>query len=263
MNKALAITVLWGAAALFLGAQNPPAKPAIPEGPLLTEPASKFSSWTISYTYRTPEADPGKVAESWHAKAKNDPELAKIMAKNPSLVAAKARVVEVDVVKTGDTKSEVSVQSNGAKSDRWLKNRLTIRRQAESAKVSVALLPEETSELDFAEFAWISPKNFKEIKKVEGRDCLVFSDMVPLLQLEDGRLFMQMDGMGSGDTVFATAVVDLATRLPVSLEYDVSIRKYVFGPAPSLPLVLPPDLDSALLQYEKRTKARNAGMSPP
>jgi hypothetical protein len=262
MNKISALLIFLFSMPFLLHGQTSTEKKQLPEGPLLAEPAPKFSAWAISYTYSTPEPNSEKMTEYWKAKAKEDPEVAKMMSKNPSILATRARVVRINVVKTGDIKSEISTLSSGAKGDRWLKNRLTIKRDAVTKKISLALLAEEVNELDFAELAWISPKNFKEIKKVEGRSCLVFSDMIPLLQLDDARLFQQIGG-GGEDEVLVTAVVDMATRLPVSLEYEACTRIYTFGEVPTQPQALPPDLETELKRYEKRSQDRNASMSVP
>lgn len=71
------------------------------------------------------------------------------------------------------------------------------------------------SKSDFEGFEWLRPDKYKETKKMGMRDCLVFEE-----------------GATEGGTSGRVAVIDDATRLPVSLEEGGIVTTYTFDPTP-------------------------------
>ncbi|HSJ02537.1 MAG TPA: hypothetical protein VK956_08795 [Verrucomicrobium sp.] len=100
---------------------------------------------------------------------------------------------------------------------------------------------------DFEGLGWISAKNFTGVKSMTGVDCLVFKDVLP--------------GESPGVTVPVQAVVDLKTRLPVSLQVGDSLTTYQFNPAPTSELKPPAHVLASAEQWTVRRK--QARMVPP
>lgn len=249
----------WGG----LAQSNQMASSRLPSGPLLTEPAPEYSAWSIAFEYPKAESEADSRAgyqAAWERLANGDPALAKFLAKHPTHMKGKPRIQEVTTVKTGDIRREVTTYTSGQKDERWVKGDIVVRRSGLTGKIEVET---ESTAVDFPELSWIQPRDFKEVRKMHGAECLFFEGQIERLQVEDGRLYGAIGGTGTEERLKATAVIDLKTRRPLSLEFERVKRTYTFGPRPSSKLVLPRDLAAAVQKIQQQANARNASLSSP
>jgi len=240
--------------------------PDIPSGPLVATETPAFSHWTVTCTYAGGDNDAKRDAAYSAAAAKmaaSDPVLARMLATRPDMMH-RPRLKQRNVIKTGKVRVESWTYADGKQEEKWQNEKGAVTRSAFTGKFTVQMLDGEKTP-DFPEFAWLNAGNFKEIKMVNGNKCMVFVGKIQVGQIEDPIFFAKDARPVEGDeaTITATAVINLETRMPVSVQYRDQTRKYEYPPAPTVALTMPPEFAAVVQQVEERTKARNAPLSPP
>lgn len=237
---------------------------SLPTGPFIAPHAPEMSSWTAVYTWSgKPEAEEEAAHQTMLEQQKqSDPELVRILEKNPGFAQRVPRIVRLETVKTGPIKVEVTVYSSGVKGERWLKRQMIALRDPFVNRIVLEPSTAAGPEHDFPDFAWVAEKYFKGIELVGGRECLLFEGTVLDSQVESGRLFME-DSTIPGEEITATAVIDLETRLPVLLKYKQVVRTYSFNAPPGQQLTLPTDVAEQIAKSERLYKSLNARLAPP
>jgi len=259
-----------------LFSQTPsPAVSATPPLPPLIKRAPDKVQWVISYKVAGPGIKTHE-AQQQAGKTVEPPARQKIVIKNQNLVF------------------ERTINENGAALDTWyLPPALAVSSsQGKSWTLASASSPgfESTNYAseDFAGFEWISQQNFKGLKEVNGRPCLVFQDRVVTIETAEleilrsdinrdfSWLTLNENGAstkGSPKRTFniedyknpVVAYIDEQTRLPVALVYKCPAgtvtRTYQFQPAPAT-LQLPPEAQVILNTSAERQRRMSAGHAP-
>jgi len=140
--------------------ETAPAVPPLPAGPLIKR-APEFSQWAATTIAQA--ASKGEEA--------------------PGGGAAKPKVLQrVQVTKTGPIRWLVTIEPTGNRLEAWCKGSLQIfmRPEWKEPMLSDASDRDNPMRLDFSKtdfpgFEWISASNYKGIRKVDGRERIVFA----------------------------------------------------------------------------------------
>jgi len=249
--------------------QGTPEPPPLP--PLLARHLPDFCQWTVDYKYKvaaTKEAH-DSVMDAYKKLAGQDSSVANAMS-NPRFLYAldPPRPLRTAVVKTGNIRYEVQSMERGFQSECWAFGDTVVERAPDSRKLDVHM-DDPDPEGEFPELTWLSVSNFKERKKIEGVDCLVFQETVDPLAISNPRGFIaeQKNGQNSKGLqvvkVEVTAVVTDQTRLPVSLQTPTESRRYIFADPPTQMLSAPPEFLAAAKEMKARLEASARPLSPP
>jgi hypothetical protein len=260
-------------ACLILGgsicrAQSAGAADDLPAAPWVLPAAPDFAKWSIEYRY----ADTGNSRAKVHADAvarikamsNADPVYGKAMANNPGLLLAMdpPPLQQVAIVKTKNLRQEKLVYEGGYTGERWNDGIAELNLLPGAKSITVDLVGGDPSTQDFQEFSWLARGNFKSRLKDSGKDYLIFQQSMPALQITNPRLY---NGLRASDPaseqvttkVPITAIVDAATKLPVSLQVGSEFHLYSFLPASPDMLVMEPEFAQAAQQTEERYRAMN------
>jgi|GEM_PF-1776215 hypothetical protein len=241
----------------------------LPPGPLIKSTAPEFSAWQVSCTYEGgPEKAESRRQEFQKALAKmaeQDPAMAKFLGGSPAGTTPRPRVTQLSTVKTGEIRQETMVFEGGKKEEIWEAPGTRLRKNAFDGKIHLetgVMRPDELG--DFPEFSWIGKENFRGIKPVKGRPCLIFESRVQRGILEDPRNGFQVPDADLSEDAFvtATAAVDLETRLPVQLQWEDQTRTYEFRRPPAQKLVFPEEFARVLQQSLQRARSATAPLTP-
>ena len=231
-------------AAPTLVSTAPPATDPLSSGPLVKgAPAS--SQWVVTYKY--PDENTSQQGQP---------------------AAGGTRVKKIVATRSGPVTYEEITDESGGKIEKWYSNNEQFTRKPGSPGFFSAdkngfnnANYEYRSPTGFQGFDWIAKSCFEGIKKIDGRDCLVFRSQKRREFVLDPNLFgamkkMQADAPNSQGpsepTVAVTASIDLETRLPISVQIGEEIRTFTFLEPPKTPVTLPPELSE---QIEKKKKA--------
>lgn len=265
--------LIFGCAAPLLGQQPAPSAPPLPPGPLLKR-APDYSTWTV-ISKGTPVAGGAPATNDTAGGGQDQPQ--------------GAPVTQLTVIKTGSTMLEYNVDANGQRHEIWHIAGLRIVVQLgtatpliipESAAKTALVCPDYAGRdiysinfatSDFAGLDWLSPSTYSGMVEYQGNDCIVFKGTVSPLSEKaqvDERLYIEGErarGRSVPDAVRVPAVayVDLATRLPVRVQFGGEKCTYQYGPAPRAPLQLPAELAGPAKEYEHRIEALSAPASRP
>ena len=225
---ALTILILLGAASTICMAQTPApgsTPPPVPPPGRLLNRAPDFSQWTVSYKTSVPDKpNPGE----------------KVPVDSGDSVTV--------VTKTKPVYHVQRLNGAGRRIDQWAEGGVQVV-ILPNAQLPLVSAPGGESyginftRSDFPDVAWVSRKNFADIKNVMGFDCLIFRDKVrPIME----------GARGVGEvipTLDAEAGIDIKSRLPIYLRLGDSMTTYVYGTAPSSPLVPPANIASLIQQW--------------
>lgn len=240
--------------------------PEIPEGPLLADAAPVYSRWTVTCTYSEARKEEDLSAEYKAAMmkiAEEDPVAARLLKQKPEMLQRKPRLIQRVINKSDDTRTELLTYSNGKKGETWQNSKVAVTRDAFTDAFSVRVTEGEAFG-DFLEFAWVKKDNFKEVTSVRGKKCMVFRSVVQLKQIEDPKAYAVEGGLdGEESNVTATAMIDLETRMPVSLQFNDQTWNYAISETPKTTLTIPGEFKAVLVDVEKRMLARRVALPAP
>ncbi|MEO7934112.1 MAG: hypothetical protein ABIT76_13240 [Chthoniobacterales bacterium] len=259
MKTKVALTLIFGWASFVMGqAPTPmPSLPPLPSGPLLKR-APDFSTWTVTFKGHVIEQTaPSATATTGEGgKKENEP------------------VLSVStVVKTGTTIVEQNVEANGQRRQIWHYSGARIVQAPGTSNPTICsdygggdIFSINFASTDFAGLDWLSQKTYSGIVKYQGNDCIIFNGTVSPLSVrakvdEQADIQIAKDfGQPHADKVMvaATACIDLATRLPVFVQFGHEKRTYQYGTPPTSPLALPTELAGPLQAYVKHMQILSA-----
>jgi len=259
MKIKVALTLLLGCVSFVMG-QAPapsPSVPPLPPGPLLKR-APDYSTWTVTFKGNViEETAPSATATTGEGGKKE---------KEPVLSVS-------TVVKTGTTIVEQNVEANGQRHQIWHYSGARIVPAPGTSNPMIGsdfgggdIFSINFASTDFAGLDWLSKKTYAGIVKYEGNDCIVFKGTVSPLSVR-AKVDEQADIQLAKDfgqphaapvMVPAVACIDLATRLPVFVQFGQEKRTYQYGTPPTSPLTLPPDLAAPLQAYIKHMQILSA-----
>ena len=247
-------------------AQQP--APSPPPEPLIAAHMPASSSWTAMFVYGGAEKDEVALSARYAAaikqRAANDAVLARELAANPAMLVRPSNIKQRIITKTGDVREEMTIYTSGQHGERWQFGNKVVTHDAYTHRFSMETSGPVKNEADFPEFAWISKQNFTGIQTIEGKKCLVFTATVDPERIENPRLFAQTSGNSDPNAKMpATAIIDLDTRLPVSVQCGSRVQTYQVLAAPTEGLVVPPEFLAVAQEAEKRINMRNAPLSAP
>jgi ribosomal protein L19 len=239
--------------------------PSLPPGFVFRNQTPDFSSWTIRIVHPETEKDRQSRQEAFTAAmqkmAADHPGVARIVSVNPTLGTMKPPVEKIQVTKTGKVRREEISFVGGKTEQRWWIPAGYVQKDPFTGRVNFEGGVDGEGMPAFPELAWITAGNFRGVDKT---GALIFEGRQDRLALEDPKLFGLTQGVGGEDAQVAVkALIDPKSQLPLSVEWEGQIRTYQFGPAPSTPLTLPPDLAAIVQQSAKRAAAATRPLSPP
>ncbi len=227
-----------------------PSVPPLPRGPLLKR-APDFAQWEIAKFHST--KNPAKPGAGQDADETAHPESPK----------------RVSVTKTGEMRHLVAIDPDGSRSKIWFKGDLEVVCQpgwkfpwlakAHDPHNPFAI---DFSRTDFPECGWVSARNYRGIQKVQGRDCILFSERVTIVPDPDNpdSNIPQISGTNAA-WYGRAAFVDLETRLPVTEVTSGEITTYQFGTPPQTMLTFPADIQKTIDTREAELKRETS--EPP
>lgn len=211
----LIATLLLGMASVALGQANRGGEvPPYPGGPAIQLRAPDFSRWTVTVN---PKKIPTAAGESSEGEGKEGGAAQKAGFAERTLITKSKAIMHEQVV-----------GSKGALREKWCLGEyqypLTGAKDARvvpytKSSFTGAINPARYTDYtvtDFPGFEWITPERYNGLKKVMGRDCIVYS----------------LDG--------TVAYVSLEHRLPVGLLKADKTLIYEFQSAPQIMLTPPP-----------------------
>ena len=228
------ITVAVAMSGFHAGAQtaaSPEPRPVPPTGPLL-HAAPEFSAWTIARSTVL-----GLGSQTAEAVARS----ASVASKPDSLTS---------VTKTDHIRHQTRKLKTGEQEDIWYEhgNRVTMESiwkipMFEGA-TSRANLPQGP---DFPELAWIAAGNFVGTQEYQNVAYFVFES-----QVADGNAAAAKEYGYQLKPTFNRAYVNADTRLPWLLQTGDVLQRYVFQPAPTALLEVPPEYQTMFDTYERK-----------
>jgi len=260
-TKLLCIFLFGCAAPLFAQQAAPaPSKAPLPAGPLIKRTPS-YSIWTVSCQ--------GTPVDGQLPTAFGAPRDAKGQQKQ-------AVVTQLTVVKTGSTIVEQVVDADGQQHVIWHMGGYQI--SVTPGTNTPVVCPESGGDdiysinfavSDFAGLDWISAQTYTGITQYHGRDCMIFNTSVSPLEGWRRRLeaaaIQQAKALGHqlADAVMvpATAYIDVATRVPLFVQFGGEKCTYQYGPAPKAKLQLPTQLAGPMKNYDQKIDALSAPAS--
>jgi len=264
MKTRLLCFLLLGCAAPLLGQQAEP-KPSMapmPGGTLLKRTPA-YSIWTVSCQGTPVEGEmPAAFGAPSHGKGQQKT----------------AVVTQVTVVKTGSTIVEQQIEADGQQQVIWHVGGFQITMTSGTASPNVS--PDSGGDdiysinfavTDYAGLDWVSAKTYSGMIKYQGLDCMVFNSTVSPLEGWRQRLetaeIEQARALGhqvpDPVTVPATAYIDLASRVPVFVQFGGEKCTYQYGPAPKAPIHLPQQVADPMKVYDRKIEALSAPASRP
>jgi hypothetical protein len=241
-------------------AQMPGAVTDVPPGPWVMVSAPSFARWNIEYRYSDAAVHGKARAESAQRskeQTSTDPAYAKMMADSPAMALAMdpPRLQEVAVIKTRNLKQTKMAYEGGLTGERWSDGVVVMARLPGSKNITVDPAAQDPTTQDFQEFSWLSRDTFQTRQKVADREYLIFRENAPALRIIDPKLFYNIQSSNPRserlkDLVPVTAVVDAATKLPVSLQIGNEFHVYTFLAPDTDMLVLPEEFARAAAQTE-------------
>jgi hypothetical protein len=218
--------------------------PVPPPGPLIQNRAPDFSQWTVTVSLdQSSQQQAGGAGSSGGSSTNN--------------VSAKSIIIKKVITKTHDIVHVEYTDEQGRVWNLWEQGSLhafvwpdgkTASFAASSLSVeNVNPLYLDFSNSDFDGFDWISVNNYKGIKEVAGKSCLVFEGIVKF----------------GGIPMNASAATDLTTRLPVQYKGPTGVTSYEFSAPPSEMQTIPANIERLMMAQQQKEKslARRAGAS--
>jgi hypothetical protein len=214
--------------------------PVPPPGPLIQKRAPDFAKWTVTVSLdENAQGQSGTASPSGGSSPNNAP--------------SKKITTKKVITKTRDVIHVEFTDEDGRVWNLWDQGSLHafIWPDGKTANFAAPSLSSENtnflyldfSNSDFDGFDWISASNYKGIKEVAGKSCLVFEGI-----MEFGGLPMK-----------ANAAIDLATRLPVQSQGPTGVVSYEFSDPPAEMQAIPSSIERlmfAQLQKEKSLARR-------
>lgn len=229
--------VLFGFAYSSWGQQEVPAKKdPLPPGPLIAPDAGAFAQWVITVTQPPKPKAKDKTASP---------------GAEPGGSPSQETLQQIVITKTKPVVRVQTVAAGNVVEDRWIVGDAQV--VTASGLKSPYLIAGAHSEgmlypnKDFAELSWVKESNYVGIKKVSGRESLIFNDVLTI------------DYDGSSEQVSAVAQIDLETRLPVAFQFGQQVRTYQFRSPPKSVQQIP----SAVQDVMKIANQNNAIMNRP
>lgn len=226
-------------------AQEPEAQPTpypLPKGPLLAR-APEFSQWVIYF-------NPQKKKAAALASATPPP-------------GGPAEVKQITVTKTRTIYHEETLDTLGRKRESWRVGPLQIV-TLPGTKTWTILDPSsfgaggadptlytDYSKTDFPGLEWVSAKNYVDVKKVMGLDCIVCKSGAAPAAPPQSQASLSPAADAGRNAPEMTACMDLTTRLPVVFLRGEETRVYQFVDLAPVMQTLPPEIQTALLQRAK------------
>jgi len=252
----LVMLVMGGEWASAQGTLNPDVPLSLPTA------APEFSSWTTSLTYADMKDDTARQSQYQAAMAKlatEDPLLAKALAKGNGSGFV-PRVKNITVVKTKDIEHQTVTFLSGQSEESWKSAAARAARSPLTSKIEYHSSAVEG--LNFPELKWVTAKDFKQARKIQEVDCLVFRGKVARMQIENPFL-VELAALETIPDTEVEVVVNAKTHLPVSVETDEIKRTYTFHPPPAAMLNFPEEFASVVRRAEAKLRARLAPLSSP
>jgi len=229
-----------------------PSLPPLPPGPLIKR-APDYSTWTVTYKGQ----EPVKAATTGEEKTKDKE------AKEPITMVS-------TIVKTGSTILEQNVDEAGQRSQIWHVSGIRVVAGSNPAVspdyASADIFSINFASTDFAGLYWLSPATYAGIVKYQGNDCIVFKGSVSPLgekaQADEQSYIIGARAFGESVPdalrVPAIACIDLATRLPVFVQFGQEKRIYQYGTPPTAALTLPAELAGPMKEYQEKIRRLSA-----
>ena len=234
--------------------------PVVPQS--LPTAAPDFSSWTTSFTYLDKKDDVNRQAQYQAAMTKlavDDPLLAKALAKGRG-GGFVPRVKDISVVKSKDIEHQIVTYMGGQSEESWKSPSARAARNPQTQAIEYRSANVEA--MNFPELKWVTGANFKQTRKVQGVECLVFQGRVARMQIENP-LLVELTGSDTTPDTDVEVVVNAATLLPVSVRTDEVTRTYSFRQPPTAMQQIPQEFASVVNKAESKLRARLAPLSPP
>jgi hypothetical protein len=196
------------------------AAPDVPPNPRLATPADS-SSWTITYQYKNPNP---------YLKPPADPSEAMLYAR---LRNQYARIVSIQVVKSGNLKKETYQFDNQTQKIHWIEGHLL---ELEDPQRHTFNLWDETVPGtfkftgDFDSLSWVKGAEYKGHQSFQGIDCCAYH-------------------AAATDNGEQTAYVDFKTGLPVGVQQGDTTILYVFSSSGEA-IELPPMAQADIKRYQ-------------
>ena len=194
-----------GAVASGLGQQTAGNLPPLPEGPLVRLRAPESSRWVVT-------DNPRQTEDSQPSEDKSQ----KPFSRKTQYTKAKGFILVQTAIPSRPTQ------------ERWIVNDVQYTKNLRTKQYvgyTLAAFPggkpneslyTDLSQTDFPGFEWIKKEDYAGIRKVMGRECIVYHR--------------------SGEGADTTAYVDARTRYPVALRIGNETRAYEFQRAPAVQL---------------------------
>lgn len=246
--------------------------PPLPTGPLLKR-TPEFSAWTVVSGIGAGEMTVAPSSTGPGGTTSKD-------TKKPRIVR------QASVIKTGSIIYEQLVENTGRRREVWHSYGLQLLLPSKEKAPMVFpdfgggdIYTPNYAVSDFAGLDWISPSTYIGLKKVSGRDCIIFQGEVSELAVDErremefesdrARSAANFEALKAGEPapvpeapaakysgkVAAMACIDLETRLPLAATFGKETRTYQYGPPPTSTLALPPALAAAKNEFQNRIQS--------
>jgi hypothetical protein len=231
-----ALLTLYGG---HLHAQAPPvpAKPELPPGPLIQQKAPDFTEWTITQRPLPNSKTPGDSvgAPPSAVPGSGAPN------QDPNRIITRRIFTRTGKILNLQYTDEFNKTWNV-----WMQESQRVLAWPDGKSVTFVVPPQphepasvfyiDLSKGDFEGFAWISAENYKGLSMVNGKNCLLFSGST---------------GNEAGFPIEVSAVIDLKTRLPVSLDDEQGEFTYEFKTVADT-LTLPENVQKFILSQQRK-----------
>lgn len=207
----------------LLCAQQPEAVVVPPSGPLIKDRAPQMARWSI-----TRSGPASKIAAASEAGGEPKPK---------GFWGSKVTFTKTDDITRQDTLDEqgrvwTTWCLKGLQITVWPDGKTFVQEApARFDPENPPALYTDFSRSDFPGFEWISKKNFSALEEVDGRKRMIFKDVEPPPSSDPAEAALP--------AIPRVAVVDLETRLPVSLSRGGETKKYEFLSPPEAKQALP------------------------
>jgi hypothetical protein len=226
-----ALLLLLGVASVA-HAQQAPAKPVPPPGPLIQKRAPDFSCWIL--TLKIAPSSKG-LDDAPNSEQKDD---------------SKNTLTTNTFTKTGDVLRVQYTDEQKREWNIWLQGKQQVVVFSDGKSIGFAAQPppgivvatplcRDFSKEDFQGFDWISVSNYTGIKQIDGKSCLEFRGTI------------NTNGLLSP----VAAYTDLKTRLPVQLDNAGMLSLYEFQAPPSTVQSLPSNVEKLIVDQRRKEQS--------
>ena len=243
--KILAYTCILLSVACSLHAQKPaaaPSLPPLPPGPLIKN-APDPSQWVVTIkegSLPKPGASPG-------ASPSGTPDQ-----------KTQGQVMRIGVTKMGKMRHEVRAVGAKVVADLWIIDGFLVSMDQDTKAPVVAgggNLGSGPEGSDFPGLDWVSEKDYVGLTKVGQQDIIIFKGKAVPMDVISGYI-----GEGKVDAV---AYVDLATRLPISMQCGGETYTVQLSPQPPASLTPPPEIANAIAARRMQIGGGGGPARPP